>query len=226
MPDSVKCLRDIESDGKWFSKVPKRGWPDMSKIGKKIPYRSCLMEAILVIRKKIVRFEMFDEVGVKQSFKNLGNSRSESNRAIVGRAAVVTLFRNRLNKCVFPRRRISAGNKNEVKKTTKNRRQFINKFLQKSGRNAIRAWSTQQTSWAEMMMEGIGLERGWVGGSGALGIAEKRISGKVRTNEIWFISRRTSYGAIRANHWGKAGVTEVVEDFFFFFFWIRTRNIF
>ena len=50
----------------------------MSKIGKKIPCRYCLMEAILVIGKKIVRFEMFDEVGVKQSFENLSNSQSES----------------------------------------------------------------------------------------------------------------------------------------------------
>ena len=37
----------------------------MSKIGKKIPCRSFLTEAILVIG-KIVRFKMFDEVGVKQ----------------------------------------------------------------------------------------------------------------------------------------------------------------
>ena len=79
---------------------------------------------------------MFDEVGVKQSFKNLSNSRSESNRAIVGG---VTLLRNMLNKCMLPRRRISARNKNEAKKMTKNRRQFISKFLQKSGRNATRA---------------------------------------------------------------------------------------
>ena len=80
----------------------------MSKIGKKIPCRSCLTEAILVIRKKVVRFEMFDEVGVKQSFENLSNSRSESNRAIVGGVGAVTLLRNRLNKCMLPRRRISA----------------------------------------------------------------------------------------------------------------------
>ena len=111
----------------------------MSKIGKKIPSRSCLTEAILVIRKKIVRFEMFDEVGVKQSFENLDNSRSESNRAIVGGVRAVTLFRYRLNKCMLLRRRISAGNKNEAKKTTKNRRKFLSKFLQESGRNAIRA---------------------------------------------------------------------------------------
>ena len=105
----------------------------MSKIGKKIPCRSCLTEAILVIGKKIVRFKTFDEVGVEQSFENLGNSRSESNRAIVGGVGAVTLLRYRLNKCMLPRRRISAGNKNEAKKTTKNRRQFLSKFLQESG---------------------------------------------------------------------------------------------
>ena len=111
----------------------------MSKIGKKISCRSCLTEAILVIGKKIVRFEMFDEVGVKQSFENLSNSQSESNRLIVGGVGAVTLLRYRLNKCILPRRRICAGNKNEVKKMTKNRRQFFSKILQKSGRNAIRA---------------------------------------------------------------------------------------
>ena len=51
---------------------------------------------------------MFDEVGVKQSFENISNSRSESNRAIVGGVGAVTLLRNRLNKCMLPRRRISA----------------------------------------------------------------------------------------------------------------------
>ena len=59
---------------------------------------------------------MFDEVGVKQSFENLSNSRSESNRAIVGGVGAVTLLRNRLNKCMLPRRRISARNKNEAKR--------------------------------------------------------------------------------------------------------------
>ena len=101
----------------------------MSKIGKKIPCRSCLTEAILVIGKKIVRFKMFDEVGIKQSFENLGNSRSESNRAIVGGVRAVTLLRYRLNKFMLPRRRISTGNKDVAKKTTKNRRQFLSKFL-------------------------------------------------------------------------------------------------
>ena len=111
----------------------------MSKIGKKIPCRSCFTEAILVIGKKIVRLDMLDEVGVKQSFENLSNSRSESNRAIVGGVGAVTLLRNRLKKCMLPRRWRSAGNMNGVKKTTKNMHQFISKFLQESGRNAIRA---------------------------------------------------------------------------------------
>ena len=113
----------------------------MSKIGKKIPCRSCLTEAILVVGKKIIRFEMFGEVGVKQSFEKLSNSRSESNRAIVRGVGAVTFLRYRLNKCMLPRRRIIAGNKNEAKKTTKNRCQFFSKFLQESGRNAIRAAS-------------------------------------------------------------------------------------
>ena len=72
---------------------------------------------------------MFDEVGVKQSFENLSNSQSESNRAIVGGVGAVTLLRYRLNKCMLPRRSLSAGNKNEMKKTTKNRCQFFSKFL-------------------------------------------------------------------------------------------------
>ena len=110
----------------------------MSKIGKKIPCRYCLTEAILVVGKKIVRFKMSDEVGIKQSFENLGNSRSESNRAIVGGVRAVTLLRYRLNKCMLPRRRICTGNKDEAKKTTKNRRQFLSKFLQESGGNAVR----------------------------------------------------------------------------------------
>ena len=65
---------------------------------------------------------MFNEVGVKQRFENFSNSQSECNRAIVGGVGAVTLLRNRLNKCTLPRRRINARNKNEAKKTTKNRR--------------------------------------------------------------------------------------------------------
>ena len=73
---------------------------------------------------------MFDEVEVKQ-FQNtvLSNSQSESNRAIVGGIQMVTLLKNRLNKKMLPRRRISAGIKNEAKKTTKDRRQFLSKLL-------------------------------------------------------------------------------------------------
>ena len=38
---------------------------------------------------------------------------------IVRGVGAVTLLRNRLNKCMLPRRRMSAGNKNEVKKDDK-----------------------------------------------------------------------------------------------------------
>ena len=54
MPDSVKCLRDIKSDDERFSEVPKRGKPGMSKVGKMIPCRSCLTEAMLVIKKRLL----------------------------------------------------------------------------------------------------------------------------------------------------------------------------
>ena len=91
-----------------------------------------------MICKKIVRFGMFDEVGVRQCFENLSNSLSESNRAIVGGAGAGTLLRNRLNKCMLPRRRIIVGIKNEVKKTTEDRHQFISKLPQKSEKNATR----------------------------------------------------------------------------------------
>ena len=68
----------------------------------------------------------------------------------------------------LPRRRRSARNTNEGNKMTKNRRQFISKFLQNlggmpSGPQALSAFkeqSSRQTLRAEMMMEGIGLERG------------------------------------------------------------------
>ena len=62
------------------------------------------------------------------SFRNLSNNRSESNRAIVGGVGAVTRLRNRLKKCILPRRRIHAGNKNEAKKTIKNRSHFISKI--------------------------------------------------------------------------------------------------
>ena len=49
---------------------------------------------------------------------------------------------------------------------------------------------------------------------GSIRITEQRISRKVRTKEIGFISRRTSYRTIRVNKRGNIGVIEVVEDFF------------
>ena len=51
---------------------------------------------------------------------------------------MVTFVRNRLNRCMLLRRRISAGINNEAKNMTKDRHQFISKLLQKPKRNAIR----------------------------------------------------------------------------------------
>ena len=51
---------------------------------------------------------------------------------------MVTLLMDGLNKRVFPRRRIRLGFENKAKETTKDRGQFISKFLEESGRDAIR----------------------------------------------------------------------------------------
>ena len=71
--------------------------------------------------------------------KTLATAEVRAKRMIVGRVGAVTFLRDRLNKRMFPRRRIFAVIKNEAKKTTKDRHQFISKLPQKSGRNAIRA---------------------------------------------------------------------------------------
>ena len=162
MPDSVKCLRDIKSNDEWFSEVPKRGWPSMSKIGKKIPCRSCLTEAILVIGKKIVRFKMFDEVGIKQSFENLGNSRSESNRPIVGGVRAVTLLRYRLNKCMLPRRRICTGNKDEAKKRWVAEWSSLASFRASSSFSTRRTWRRRSLVVEGRRATGWGHRRGSV----------------------------------------------------------------
>ena len=180
----------------------------MSKIGKKIPCRSCHAEAMLMISKKIVRLEMFDEVRVKQSFENLRNSRSEINRVIVGEVGAVTLLRNRLNKCMFPRRRMSSGNKNEAKKMTKNRRQFISKFPQKSVGECPQVLKPclflKNEAPSKLMSRdndgGYRVREGLNRRISSFGITERRISEKVRAKEIGFISRRTSYTAIRVNN--------------------------
>ena len=63
---------------------------------------------------------MSDEVGVKQSFENLSNIQGDGNRksTVVRGVGAVTLLRNWLNKCVLPRRSISAGIKDKAKMTT------------------------------------------------------------------------------------------------------------
>ena len=48
---------------------------------------------------------------------------------LIGEVGMVTLPRNRLNKCMLPRRRISTRIENEAKKTTKDRCQFVSELL-------------------------------------------------------------------------------------------------
>ena len=58
--------------------------------------------------------------------------------------------------------------------------------------------STRRTLRAEIMIEGIGLVRGKSGRVRSIGIAERKISRKVKTKKTGFISRKTSYRTIRA----------------------------
>lgn len=110
----------------------------MSEIGKKITSGSRFTKSILMIGKKMVKFKMFHEMSIENRFENFRDSRSQSNRTIVGGIRVVTLLMNRLNKWVFPRSRIRFGFEDKAKETTKDRGQFISKFLEESGRDAIR----------------------------------------------------------------------------------------
>ena len=48
----------------------------------------------------------------------------------------------------------------------------------------------------------------------SIGITERRISRKVRIKEIGFISRRTSYRAMRVNKWGKLELQKLLKIFF------------
>merc|ERR1712002_404763 len=63
----------------------------------------------LVIRKKRVRFKMFENMSIEKRFKDFSNSLSQSNGAIVGRIRTVTLLRYRLSKWMLPRSRIVLG---------------------------------------------------------------------------------------------------------------------
>ena len=213
-----------------FQKTLRPGWPAMSEIGKKIPCRPYLMEAILVMWNNIVRFEMFDEVGVKQIFEHFSKSWNDTNRVIVGGVGAVTFLKNRVKKVHASKEKDKCRNYEWAKKAIKDRGQVIIKLPQKPGRNAIRAWGLvclQGTKYpanftgrarpidfsiclgAEIMMEGIGLLRGKVEGLGSWNCWEK-ISRKERTERFSFISRRIT---IRANKWSEDGVTEVIEDF-------------
>ena len=62
--------------------------------------RSRLAEHILMIREEIF-FKMIKEVRVKYRFENFSYNQRKVNRSVVGGVGVVTLLRNRLNKCAL-----------------------------------------------------------------------------------------------------------------------------
>ena len=74
-----------------------------------------------MIREEEIFFKMIKEVRVKYRFENFSYNRRESNWSVVG---AVTHLRNRLNKCVLPRKRIGSSFSYEAKKTTKHRCQL------------------------------------------------------------------------------------------------------
>lgn len=52
---------------------------------------------------------MLKEMGVKDRFKDFGDSKSQSNRIIVGKVRMVTHFWSRLYLCMFPKHIKSFG---------------------------------------------------------------------------------------------------------------------
>ena len=75
MPDPVKYLRYIKSNEVRLPKVPNTGRLYMCNTRNWMISRSCLMETILLIRKKEVRFKVFEEITVKVRFKDFSHSR-------------------------------------------------------------------------------------------------------------------------------------------------------
>ena len=57
-----------------------------------------------MIRKEEIFIKMMKEVRVKYRFENFRYRRSKGNRSVVGGIRAFTLLRNRMYKCVLPRR--------------------------------------------------------------------------------------------------------------------------
>ena len=67
-------LSNVQRDSKKFTETPKSGRPRIREKGKEITSRAFLTKAILAIRDKIRRVEMFPNLPVKDRFKNFRKS--------------------------------------------------------------------------------------------------------------------------------------------------------
>src|ERR1700755_87565 len=105
VPDSIEGFRYVQRDSKRFTDMPKSGGPRVREKRKKITRRAFLTKAILAIRDKIRRIEMFPNLPVKDRFENFRENRGQRNRTINGELRGVPLLRHRLNEHTFPARR-------------------------------------------------------------------------------------------------------------------------
>ena len=70
VPDSIEGFRYVQRHSKGFIKRPLSGGPRVKEKGEKITSRAFLTKAILAIRDKIRRVEMFPNLPVKDRFEN------------------------------------------------------------------------------------------------------------------------------------------------------------
>src|ERR1700755_2839096 len=68
--DSIEGFRYVQRHSKRFTEMPKSGGPRVREKGKKITSRAFLTKAILAIRDKISRIEMFPNLPIKDRFEN------------------------------------------------------------------------------------------------------------------------------------------------------------
>ena len=70
VPDSIEGFRYVQRHSKRFTEMPKSGRPKVREQEKKIISRAFLTKAILAIRNKNRRIEMFPNLPVKDRFEN------------------------------------------------------------------------------------------------------------------------------------------------------------
>lgn len=88
---------------------------NISQIERNVTIESSIMDAILVIGKKSVRFNMHENERTEKIQRLFFLSRSQRYTTIVGRIRAFSLLQEELNQLMFPRRWISAGLKAESK---------------------------------------------------------------------------------------------------------------